>query len=607
MAGGVAMSDRTGQQIGNYRLVKLLGGGSFADVYLGQHVHIQHLQAAIKFLHANPGRIYQKWFLQEAETIASLKHPHIIRIIDFGIECGDNTPYLIMDYAPGRTLRDRHPKESKVLLPTVASYVQQVAQALQYAHDRKLIHRDLKPENLLVGTNGEIILSDFGIAAIAHGSTSMDTDISVGTVPYSAPEQIQGKPRQESDQYALGIMVYEWLTGKKPSTGEVQAIILQHIGVDPVPLHEKASDIPPEIETVVMRALAKEPQQRFGSIQKFATAFEQACHVPAPLESSSKGRSGFLQTWTASSRNMLLVALVLLIGLLSVLGGVGVYTTHRSLVATATATTQMTATATARNATLTATTATAQANATATTQANATATTQANATATTQANATATTRANATATTQANATATTQSAYATATATANPYGGTLALSDSLSDNSHGYEWPVVNDQFGTCQFLGGAYHVSTTISSGGHWCDASPDFSNFAFEVQMTILKGDTGGIIFRDDNALNTRYVFSVGQNGKCELSIAQGTPNTKILVQPVLSPAVHQGLGKTNTIAVVAQGNTITLHVNHQQIVSVTDSTSSHGLIGLVVSSYAPGGYPTEVAYSNARVWTW
>jgi len=575
MAGGVAMSDRTGQQIGNYRLVKLLGGGSFADVYLGQHVHIQHLQAAIKFLHANPGRIYQKWFLLLAETIASLKHPHIIRIIDFGIECGDNTPYLIMDYAPGRTLRDRHPKESKVPLPTVASYVQQVAQALQYAHDRKLIHRDLKPENLLVGTNGEIILSDFGIAAIAHGSTSMDTDISVGTVPYSAPEQIQGKPRQESDQYALGIMVYEWLTGKKPSTGEVQAIILQHIGVDPVPLHEKASDIPPEIETVVMRALAKEPQQRFGSIQKIATAFEQACHVPAPLESSSKGRSGFLQTCTASARNMLLVALVLLIGLLCVLGGVGVNTTHRSLVATATATTQMTATATARNATLTATTATAQANATATTQANATATTQA--------------------------------AYATATATANPYGGTLALSDSLSDNSHGYEWPVVNDQFGTCQFLGGAYHVSTTISSGGHWCDASPDFSNFAFEVQMTILKGDTGGIIFRDDNALNTRYVFSVGQNGKCELSIAQGTPNTKILVQPVLSPAVHQGLGKTNTIAVVAQGNTITLHVNHQQIVSVTDSTSSHGLIGLVVSSYAPGGYPTEVAYSNARVWTW
>jgi len=238
----------------------------------------------------------------------------------------------------------------------------------------------------------------------------------------------------------------------------------------------------------------------------------------------------------------------------------------------------MTATATARNATITATTATAQA--TATTQANATATAQ--------------------------ATATTQSTYATATATANPYGGTLALSDSLSDTSHGYGWPVVNDQFGTCQFSEGAYRVSTTISSGGHWCDASPDFSNFAFEVQMTIIKGDAGGITFRAGNALNTRYKFYVAYKGNCGLYVAQGTSNTRTLVQPALSLAVHQGLGKTNTIAVVAQGNTITLHVNHQQIASVTDSTSRHGLIGLVVSSYAPGGYPTEVAYSNARVWT-
>ena len=574
MVGGVAMPDKIGQQIGNYRLVSLLGSGGFTEVYLGRHVHRQHLQAAIKILHTKPGRIYQKWFLLLAETIASLKHPHIIRIIDFGIERADNTPYLIMDYAPGGTLRARHPKGSIVPLPTVASYVQQVAQALQYAHDRKLIHRDLKPENLLVGKNGEIILSDFGIAAIAHGSASMDTNFYVGTIPYSAPEQILGKPRQESDQYALGVIVYEWLTGKTPFTGDVQAIIRQHLGVEPVPLHEKAPGIPPEVETVVMRALAKEPQQRFGSIEEFATAFEQACHLPAPLASSSKGRSGFLPARTASPRNMLLVALVLLIVLLSVVGGVGVYTTNINLVATATAITQMTATTTAPNATLTAPTATTQVNATATTQANATASTQA--------------------------------AHATAAATTNPYGGTLVLSESLSDISHGYGWSVIHDQFGTCQFRGGAYHVSTTISGSRHWCDASPVFSNFAFEVQMTILKGDTGGITFRAEDALNTTYVFSVGQNGRCELYIAQGTSNTRTLVQPVLSLAVHQGLGKTNTIAVVAQGNTITLHVNHQQIASVTDSTSSHGLIGLAVSSYTPGSYPTEVAYSNARVWT-
>ena len=134
MVGGVAMPDKIGQQIGNYRLVSLLGSGGFTEVYLGRHVHRQHLQAAIKILHTKPGRIYQKWFLLLAETIASLKHPHIIRIIDFGIERADNTPYLIMDYAPGGTLRARHPKGSIVRLPTVASYVHQVAQALQYAH-----------------------------------------------------------------------------------------------------------------------------------------------------------------------------------------------------------------------------------------------------------------------------------------------------------------------------------------------------------------------------------------------------------------------------------------------------------------------------------------
>jgi len=589
MAKGETMLNKIGQQIGNYRLVSLLGSGGFAEVYLGQHVHRYPLQAAIKLLHTKPGRVYQTWFLQEAAIIASLKHPHIVRIIDFGVEEVDNASYLIMDYAPGGSLRDRHVRGEQVPLLTVASYVRQVADALQYAHDRKLIHRDLKPENLLIGANGEILVSDFGIAAIAHSSTLMDFDGSVETVPYPAPEQIQGMPRKESDQYALGIMVYEWVAGSPPFTGNMHTMFLQHLGIEPVPLHEHVAGISPEVETVVMRALAKEPQQRFGSISEFATAFEQACQVPAPLEPSSKGRREFRPAWIASPRNMLLVALVLLIVFLSVLGVGGAYNTQRSFVATATA--QSGATTIARNATVTATTDTGQANATATTQ-------SASATATVQS-------AIATATTQANATATVRSITATATAAANPYGGTLALSESLSDPGHGEGWPVLTDPFGTCQFLGGAYQVSTNFSSNRHWCDASQRFSNFAFEVQMTILSGDSGGMIFRVDNALNIEYVFSVSQNGTCELSIVQGTQTTNTLVQPAPRPAVHQGLGKTNIIAVLARGNTITLYVNHQQIALVTDSTLSSGLIGLVSSS-APGGSQATVAYSNERIWT-
>src|SRR5579863_7485606 len=157
------MPDKVGQQIGNYRLERLLGSGGFAEVYLGQHVHIR-TSAAIKFLKMHLlSQRHQEGFLREAEIVARFRHQHIVRLLDFGINTEDNnTPYLIMEYAPNGTLRDRHPKGSIVPLSTVAEYVKQIAKALQYAHDEHLIHRDLKPENVLVGNNGEILLSDFG-------------------------------------------------------------------------------------------------------------------------------------------------------------------------------------------------------------------------------------------------------------------------------------------------------------------------------------------------------------------------------------------------------------------------------------------------------------
>ncbi len=234
------------------------------------------MQAAIKILRTQLGQNHQAEFLQEANTIALLKHPHIIRILDFGVERRDLAPYLIMDYAPYGTLRDRHPKGTIVPLGTVVDYIKQIAQALQYAHDRNLIHRDLKPENLLVGENGEILLSDFGIAALAHSTSTLQTGTYAGTLPYSAPEQILGKPRRESDQYALGIILYEWITGDRPFKGTMTEIVSQHLGALPNPIREKVPSVPPAIETVTIRALAKDPHQRFESIQAFADALEQA-------------------------------------------------------------------------------------------------------------------------------------------------------------------------------------------------------------------------------------------------------------------------------------------------------------------------------------------
>jgi eukaryotic-like serine/threonine-protein kinase len=158
------MADRgsqVGQLLGNYRLVKLLGQGGFAEVYLGEHIHL-NTQAAVKLLYARLASEDVEKFRNEARMIARMLHPHIVRILDFGVERG--APYLVMDHAPNGTLRHRHPKGTRVPLPTVAIYVKQVAEALQYAHSQRLIHRDVKPENMLLGRNNEVLLSDFGIA-----------------------------------------------------------------------------------------------------------------------------------------------------------------------------------------------------------------------------------------------------------------------------------------------------------------------------------------------------------------------------------------------------------------------------------------------------------
>ncbi len=265
--------DRVGEQVGNYRLEQMLGSGGFAEVYLGRHVFLDS-PAAIKLLHTNLAQGDIEGFRSEAITLVRLIHPHIVRILDFGLE--GNTPFLVMDYAPNGTLRQRYARGEQVPVTLVVDYVKQVASGLQYAHDQKIIHRDIKPENMLLGRRDEILLSDFGIAVVAqttHAGLMYDTP---GTITYMAPEHIQGQSRKASDQYSLGTVVYEWLTGYPPFIGSFTAVAAGHMFAVPSSLRDKVPTISPEVEQVVLMALAKDPKQRFESVLAFAAALEQA-------------------------------------------------------------------------------------------------------------------------------------------------------------------------------------------------------------------------------------------------------------------------------------------------------------------------------------------
>ncbi|MBE3559005.1 MAG: serine/threonine protein kinase, partial [Ktedonobacteraceae bacterium] len=206
-------------------------------------------------------------------SLTHLRHPNLVPVLDFGIE--GHTAYLVMSYIPGGHLRQRHPKGTRVPLSTIVTYVKQLAQALSYIHQHNLVHRDVKPHNMLIGPAGEIMLSDFGIAIVSPSIIPGSYDFE-GTVLYAAPEQLMGHPRRSSDQYALGIVVYEWLSGTWPFYGTFDEIVEQHLSAPPPPLRERGIVVPATVEEIVLRTLAKKPEDRFMRIEDFSLALEHA-------------------------------------------------------------------------------------------------------------------------------------------------------------------------------------------------------------------------------------------------------------------------------------------------------------------------------------------
>ncbi|HJT55938.1 MAG TPA: protein kinase [Ktedonobacteraceae bacterium] len=295
--------NRAGQILGNYRLMSLLGRGGYAEVYLAENIHLG-VQAAIKVLKSRDlDSLEREEFRTEAKIMTTLQHPRIIRVYDYGIEMSQrgsgndgSTPYLVMEYAPVGTLRHIYSHGTQMPPDRIMSYTKQIAEALQYAHDKDITHRDVKPENMLVRKPDDVALSDFGIAATNLNTSNLQKQqeeilrkmargeqISVpGTAAYLAPERLLGQTLRASDQYSLAVIVYEWLCGMRPFQGSDLEICQKHTSEAPPPLRKNFPYIPQEVEQVVMKALSKDPAGRYPSVQAFALALENAISAAMP-------------------------------------------------------------------------------------------------------------------------------------------------------------------------------------------------------------------------------------------------------------------------------------------------------------------------------------
>src|SRR5579883_2428680 len=264
-----------GQQMKNYQLVEFLSGGGFGYVYQAVHVKL-HKKVAIKLL--KPEHVlnteHLAAFEREAKIIASFTHPHILDIYDYDVF--DEIPFIVMPFIEQGSLRKLHPRNSILDMATILFYVKQIASALQYAHDHKIIHRDVKPDNCLYGPQG-VLLRDFGIAITAHSINSLSLQDGYGTLFYKAPEQFEYHAQIWSDQYSLAVVVYEWLCGKVPFTGKtVYELYRKHKEEPPPSFKQQGVDVPPAAEQAVRKGLAKKPEERYPNVVAFAEVLEQA-------------------------------------------------------------------------------------------------------------------------------------------------------------------------------------------------------------------------------------------------------------------------------------------------------------------------------------------
>lgn len=609
-----------GSTLGRYELRRRIAHGGMSEVYLGYDRRVRR-KVAVKVLYGSSEPFVRR-FEREALAVGTLSHDHILALFDFG----EQRPwyYLVMPYIEGGTLRDYLQRRKQLTLEEAGSFLYQISSALQYAHDHGVIHRDVKPSNILLRLDGHAYLVDFGLAkAKVEAESLTNAGAMVGTPEYMAPEQSNGQHDYRSDIYSLGIILYQMLTGRVPFTAESPvAVSLKHIQVPPTPPRQINPNIPQAIEDVILKALEKDPNERYQEARILAAAYKKALHQgqawtderesdetnkmdlstvfrtehppadthilatveleqeveklpifplkelhPTPLSLSSlpeiRKRLHIGPTFRIS-----LIALLCLLVLtpVSLLARMHMETGHvqKNRHPVQTLATRQLATPPTQNV-----------HATAQAQAQATLAAQAQ-------------------------------AQATAGIINSLGAGNVLYSNSMTLSNGSYStggWLNDGEQ---CFFSSQGYHVYMARPHSVGWCYSSQQsYSDVIITAEAQLLRGDIYGVTFRLQSGTAAFYVLEINSQGEYRFVRAQGNDpqNWLVLIDWTPSSAILAGYGQTNIFLIMTTGSQFRFYINRQLLVdTITDTTYASGLIGFLAGGDSYGG--TEAVFQNVWV---
>ncbi len=308
-----------GKIISHYKIIEKLGAGGMGVVYKAQDTKLDRL-VALKFLppHLSQDEEVKSRFIHEAKAASALDHPNICSIYEIN-DTDQGQMFIAMACYDGKSLKDKI-KDQRLTIKEVIDYAIQIARGLEKAHAKKIIHRDIKPANILITEDGVVKIVDFGLAKLAGRTMLTKEGSTLGTVGYMSPEQTQGTDIDQcTDVWALGVIIYEMLTGKQPFAGDYeQAIVYSILNEEPVPITELRSDVSSSLEQIVNRALEKDPQKRYQSIQELLEDLESLSAGIVPEEIQARMRKAKLRKRKATilfavAAGLIIAAVVVLI------------------------------------------------------------------------------------------------------------------------------------------------------------------------------------------------------------------------------------------------------------------------------------------------------